>query len=55
MSINAVQRNVAQGANNQSIVIVVNLSRELKRLMVQYGALVVGSMLGLNHCKKAVY
>eukprot|EP00800_Vazella_pourtalesii_P017443 TRINITY_DN5319_c0_g1_i1.p1 TRINITY_DN5319_c0_g1~~TRINITY_DN5319_c0_g1_i1.p1 ORF type:complete len:126 (+),score=1.86 TRINITY_DN5319_c0_g1_i1:40-378(+) len=52
---NAGQRNVAQGANNQSIVTVVNLSRALKRQSVRYSALVVGSMLGLNHCKKAVY
>ena len=52
---NAVQRNVAQGANNQSILTVLNLSRELEIQSVLYGALVVGSMLGLNHCKKAVY
>ena len=52
---NAVQRNVSQGAYNQSIFTVVNLSRELKIQSVRYGALVVGSMLGLNNCKKAVY
>ena len=52
---NAVQGNVAQDANNQSILTVINLSRELKIQSVRYGALVVGSMLGLNHCKKAVY
>ena len=55
VSKNAVQRNVSQGANNQYIMTVVNLSRELKIHLVRYGALVVGSMLGPNHCKKAVY
>ena len=54
MSKNTVQRKVAQGANNQSILAVVNVSRELKIQSVRYGALVVGSMLGLNHCKEAV-
>ena len=52
---NAFQRNVAQGANNQSILTVVNLSRKFKIQSVRYGALVVRSILGLNHCKKAVY
>ena len=40
---------------SQTILTVVNLSRELKIQSVQYGAFVVGSMLGFNHCKKAVY
>ena len=52
---NAIELNVAQNANNQSMLNVVNLLKELKVMSIRCGISVVAFTLGLNHCEKVVY